>query len=156
MKRSPLKRRKPLRRNVATLDERDAWEQLRQQVYARAGGLCDLCGTRLPQGFHAHHRRTRSRGGSDDVLNLVALHPSCHDAVHRNPRRSYLQGFLVPTWATPRDWPVKLHGLAYCEPSSGAWLVSAPTYEQILGVSDERVTFDRSGAREDDGSEDES
>jgi RNA-directed DNA polymerase len=36
----------------------------------------------LAEGWHVHHLRWRSHGGSDLIENLVLLHPNCHRQVH--------------------------------------------------------------------------
>lgn len=65
--------------------------------FDRAHGLCeahvaDGCTGRAE---HAHHRRMRSHGGSDDPSNLVALCGACHDHIHLNPAWSYEHGWLL-------------------------------------------------------------
>lgn len=50
------------------------------RVRERDAGRCRVCGA---AGWaEVHHIRYRSRGGSDDLSNLVLLCKACHDAVH--------------------------------------------------------------------------
>jgi 5-methylcytosine-specific restriction endonuclease McrA len=35
-------------------------------------------------GWNVHHLLKKSLGGSDDVSNLVLLHPNCHRQLHSN------------------------------------------------------------------------
>ncbi len=47
-------------------------------------GICPVCQTELDEGeeWHTHHRKPKSRGGKDNVNNLVLLHSVCHRQVH--------------------------------------------------------------------------
>lgn len=50
------------------------------RVRERDAGRCRVCGA---SGWaEVHHIRYRSRGGSDELSNLVLLCKACHDAVH--------------------------------------------------------------------------
>ncbi len=59
-------------------------------------GLCPICNqTITPEtGWHIHHIIWRTNGGTDNLDNLVLLHPNCHRQVHsqeltvRKPRPS--------------------------------------------------------------------
>ncbi len=85
--------------------------ELREAVWARCGGLCELCGDRLnPASWHAHHRKLRSRGGEDSVTNLAGLHPRCHDRAHSHVAWAEQAGFIVPAHADPVDVRLGLHG----------------------------------------------
>src|SRR5687768_7037411 len=52
---------------------------VRAAVMERDHHVCGRCGFRATE---VHHRLYRSRGGTDDLLNLVALCQTCHMAVH--------------------------------------------------------------------------
>lgn len=82
---------------------------LRAEVYARAGGRCELCGEQLGQVWQAHHRKLRSRGGQDSVCNLVALDAHCHRRVHGHSLWATEQGFIVASYDDPATVPVALH-----------------------------------------------
>lgn len=77
------KRRSYLMTEVAKRD-RDLVEQLRE-IYV---GECQICGWAPRQSYgtelcEAHHIRWISRGGDDDLGNLVLICPNHHRAIHR-------------------------------------------------------------------------
>lgn len=89
----------------------DLAPELREAVWSRCGGLCELCAERLPSaGWHAHHRKLRSRGGQDDVANVVALHTLCHTRVHGHVDWATQAGFLVASHDEPTAALLGLHG----------------------------------------------
>lgn len=47
-------------------------------------GICPICSQKITKitGWHTHHIIHRVEGGSDDIQNLVLLHPTCHKQVH--------------------------------------------------------------------------
>ena len=63
-----------------------------------------------------HHRQVRGMGGTSDpkrafgLANLVLLCRECHQHVHGNPRESYAEGWLVHSWDSPEDIPVRQEG----------------------------------------------
>lgn len=141
MKRSaPLVRRTPLERGTTPLArsrtprprrlKRPAMDPgLRHQVYARAGGRCDCCGTPLPgDGWHAHHRRLRSRGGADSLENLVALLPGHHEWAHAHPAAATALGLMVPSWADPAAVPVR-RGERWYLPTGRTWTLTTDPSE---------------------------
>lgn len=85
---------------------------LRDLVYSRCKGYCEKCGLRLSESWALHHRKLRSRGGKDEVSNLVALHHGCHnfdtDSVHFNPAHSRDKGLMVSSWQEPSECPLTL------------------------------------------------
>lgn len=73
--------------------------RVRDEVFAAAGWRCTVgaasgCTGRAE---HAHHRRMRSQGGSDEAENLLAVCHACHDHVHAHPAESYAAGWLIRT-----------------------------------------------------------
>jgi len=85
-----------------------------KKVLERAKGFCEACG--LPgDNFALHHRKLKSRGGKDEVANLIAIHHKCHnlgtDSIHLNPEKATVKGFMVPSWAKPSEYPLHLHGV---------------------------------------------
>ena len=85
---------------------------IRALVWARARGYCEKCGGQLPDSWALHHRKLRSRGGKDEISNLLALHHECHnlgtDSVHANPSMATDKGFMVPSWEEPSEYPLIL------------------------------------------------
>jgi hypothetical protein len=82
---------------------------LRARVLAREHGCCALCGERLPAVWECHHRKLKSRGGEDDITNLVALDMLCHRRAHSHPAWALEHGFMVSTYADPAETPVAIH-----------------------------------------------
>lgn len=130
MRRTPLRSGPPivrlskprtrLRRERMDPDTRDA-------VYERSRGRCDFCGDPVRSGdWECHHRRLRSRGGADDLWNLICLHPTCHTAVHGMPAWSDAHGFTCPSWADPASWPVFRHRHRWQQPTPSGWVGSKP------------------------------
>ena len=85
---------------------------LRDLAYARSGGLCERCGIPLADSWALHHRKLKSRGGENNLSNLVCLHHSCHNgstsSVHNNPTKATEDGFMVASWVDPADVPIAL------------------------------------------------
>ena len=72
---------------------------------ARSGGRCEV---RIVFGCrgsaeHVHHRKLRAQGGKDEPENLIVTCDLCHEWIHRNPKESYLEGWLVHSYAEPSD-----------------------------------------------------
>ena len=59
-----------------------------ETVLARANGYCERCG-KPSSDLALHHRKLKSRGGKDEVSNLVGVCHPCHnlgtDSIHLNP-----------------------------------------------------------------------
>jgi hypothetical protein len=91
-------------------------KKLREALFQRSGGYCELCGGVLPESWALHHRKLKSQGGKDELSNIVALHHECHnlgtDSVHLNPAKAVSMGFIVPSWDTPED-------VLICTPEGG-------------------------------------
>ena len=53
-------------------------------IWKRQQGTCPVCSTRITSetGWHLHHIVPRHKGGGDNPLNLVFLHPNCHRQTH--------------------------------------------------------------------------
>jgi len=57
------------------------WRQKREKVLARAGGLCEGCGTN--PATQVHHR-SYEHVGAEFLFELVAICESCHDRLHKS------------------------------------------------------------------------
>ena len=58
----------------------------RHLVWERCGGFCERPGCNRcisEETFHTHHKKTRGKGGSDNMSNLMALCGRCHKFMHR-------------------------------------------------------------------------
>lgn len=82
------------------------WALLREQLWERSHGLCEVSGVRLDyEAFDAHHRRPKGMGGTDRedkdwLSNLLATDPAVHNggpqSVHGRPTWSRPRGYLLP------------------------------------------------------------
>jgi len=79
----------------------------RAQLYARCSGYCEMCAHPLSDNWAVHHRKLRSRGGTNELSNLVAVHHKCHNlgtnSIHLNPKWATDNGFMVASWAEPSE-----------------------------------------------------
>lgn len=81
------------------------WAKLREDLWNRSGGYCEISGRPLDQEtFDAHHRRLKGMGGTyrpltDSLVNLLALDPEVHNgapwSVHQNSLWSRPRGYLL-------------------------------------------------------------
>jgi 5-methylcytosine-specific restriction endonuclease McrA len=115
MKRSPIARKTPLRSSgtdwmrVQKRRHTKDWKRLRVQVFTRDGGACTCCGLGLGDDWECHHRRYRSRGGKNELANLIALCPACHRSAHRDETALATgYGWVVSQFGPdPADVPVR-------------------------------------------------
>jgi hypothetical protein len=90
------------------------WIALRDLALARCSGYCELCGLPVSDTFALHHRLLRSRGGKDEIQNLIVLHHACHNtgtnSVHSKVKDATVSGHIVPTRQDPATYPLTLAG----------------------------------------------
>jgi hypothetical protein len=90
---------------------RPNWKVLREALWFRCGGVCEVSGRPLdPDTFDAHHRRNKGMGGTyrsdtDTLPNLLALDPVVHNggpgSVHADRHSvSGPRGWLVSKLST--------------------------------------------------------
>jgi hypothetical protein len=83
---------------------------LRTRLWLRCDGHCEKCGIQLGYDWAMHHRKLKSRGGKDEITNVVALHHHCHnlgsDSVHLNVREATERGYIVNSWDEPGRVPL--------------------------------------------------
>jgi RNA-directed DNA polymerase len=55
-------------------------------IWKRQQGICLNCQHSINKqtGWHLHHLLPKAKGGSNSLVNLVMLHPTCHYQVHNN------------------------------------------------------------------------
>lgn len=86
-------------------------KKIAEIVLERAGNYCEVCG-KVGSDFALHHRKLRSQGGKDEPSNLIAVHHVCHNlgtnSIHLNPSRSMKNGWIVPGYAEPTEFPITL------------------------------------------------
>ncbi len=95
MKRTSLKRKK---------SKRD-WRKMSDDLQARCCGYCEVCGRFIGtlEPPNIHHVLPRSKGGKDDVGNLLAVcwvanwitdTEGCHEQIHTNAIWAKAKGYL--------------------------------------------------------------
>ena len=86
--------------------------KLRAQLWLRCNGYCERCGESLGNSWAMHHRKLKSRGGKDEITNVLALSHACHnlstDSVHLSPAAATFKGHLVASWDEPKEIAVTL------------------------------------------------
>lgn len=78
----------------------------------RDGDTCQRCLRNCGQGVTSrHHRKNRSQGGRTTPANILVLGGTgttgCHGVITQYPALATAEGFAVPSWADPAQWPVK-------------------------------------------------
>ena len=83
---------------------------MRSEVFRRAGGRCQADGLHHPDcpgvlkpgwAWNAHHIQPRSKGGADELENLLAVWTGgpaasgCHARLHSNPALAKSLGLLA-------------------------------------------------------------
>lgn len=81
-----------------------------------AYGYCPACPVRDPGGestyqrLERHHMKLRSRGGSDDPVNIRYVCATCHEAI-TNHRGEWTKAFRTHSWQeegeTEAEWALK-------------------------------------------------
>lgn len=113
VKRSPLKRKTPMRRGNVR-----AWNSTLNRVSTRQGiknrkrvpvrdsykvahPRCERCRDRM---WDVHEPWTKARGGPiDDPRNMMSVCRTCHDYIHQHNEESERNGWLIPA-ALGRAW----------------------------------------------------
>jgi len=98
---------------TVTDDETARTDVTSDEIIVREHGVCCRCGQQPAK--RRHHRKLVKQGGLDTWDNQVAVCDDCHtlapDAIHRNPAKSYADGWLVKSWDTPSTVPIaNYHG----------------------------------------------
>jgi hypothetical protein len=85
-----------MKRSPALRTYEAEFQKAKVGVKARSKGLCeaktDVC---TQMAVHVHHRKLRSQGGSNSLVNLIDVCFACHDWIHLNPAISYERGLLL-------------------------------------------------------------
>ena len=121
----PLARRSPMPRARVPKPRRPRYTgpttTVKDELAARAGGRCEVCGARLTGDWSRHHRRPRRMGGDrrpdvNELANLLlicgtATSPDgCHHRIESDREWAYTHGYLLPADATPDQAPVVYRG----------------------------------------------
>lgn len=95
------------------------WTPIRETLYERARGRCEISGLALGDSWAAHHRRKRGSGGTSladahSLPNLLALSHQAHNlrrpSAHLDVAWAAARGYTIPWWEVPRLAPVWLLG----------------------------------------------
>ena len=106
----------------------------RAVVEERSGGRCEGCGA--VGDLELHHRKYKSRGGTHDVHNLIALcgmgnTSGCHGVAHT---KGYGYGWAIPSWGRTGIWPAWRFGDGWVVyDDNGGWqTITESTAELIM------------------------
>ena len=62
------------------------YQSIRAYLMSREKGLCEHCKKNFKDNpSHIHHRKPKSKKGSDRLENLMLVHKKCHETIHKNP-----------------------------------------------------------------------
>jgi hypothetical protein len=95
----------------------DEWQTARVELAIRSRGRCECCGVPLRGRAQAHHRKLKSRGGGDEMENLLYVLPEHHALIHANPAWAAAHGYMVSSMWDPAEVPVLTcrSSLSLCE-----------------------------------------
>jgi len=71
------------------------------------GNMCQRCRRPSCQPIARDHRKNRSQGGLTVVENLQLLGLPCHEWKTEHPAEANEEGWGVPGWAEPADYPAR-------------------------------------------------
>ena len=61
------------------------YQNVRSYLLSREKGLCEYCKKDFKNSSsHIHHRKPKSKDGSNRLSNLMLLHKSCHNKIHKS------------------------------------------------------------------------
>lgn len=84
-------------------------KEIAETVLTRSRGFCERCQS-PSHDLALHHRKLKSRGGKDEVSNLVAICHKCHNlgtrSIHLNPKEATEKGWMVSAWGDPKTTPI--------------------------------------------------
>ena len=98
---------------------------IRRLILERDDHRCAMCGRPVYDGAQVHHRQLRSQGGPSTPENGITVCLWCHGWVHGNVRAAIESGYIVPSWGSPLDAPIRSwRGLIILCPD-GSWVPDA-------------------------------
>jgi len=99
MKRSPLKRKTPLKRSgrLRPVSKKRAkqnatYKQVREKFLGN-NPICQVC--RCKMASQVHHRRGRFGDRLNEVEFFLAVCFECHERIHHNPVWAYAKDYMV-------------------------------------------------------------
>ena len=95
--------------NLRSILKPAAWDYIRKDAYARAGGKCMVCGEKCNR-LEAHERWEYDEArGIQKLTDVVAVCKRCHTAIHIGRAQ------LVGKGEQAEDWYMKVNGCTYAE-----------------------------------------
>jgi hypothetical protein len=102
VKRSPLRRRTPLRRTQwirRPTREQRGWAKAVREVRERSGDRCEIRSPLCTHvGTQTHHVLNRSQGGKADPALLRRTCAPCHTYLGNHVAEAYERGWLIKSW----------------------------------------------------------
>ena len=98
MKRSPLKRKTPLKRGgrLRPVSKKRAKQNkeysIYRNLYLNNHPACERCGSKATQ---IHHKRGRFQDRLNEMEFFMSVCHTCHEWIHRNPLEAYAKGYLL-------------------------------------------------------------
>jgi hypothetical protein len=99
MKRSPLKRKTPLKRggklrrvSAKRKGQNEVYKDVREKFLTN-NPICQVC--RCKMASQVHHRRGRFGDRLNEVEFFLAVCFECHHEIHHNPAWAYERGYMV-------------------------------------------------------------
>jgi hypothetical protein len=116
-----------------------------RKVYALTAGHCWYCGTILPaelSGWHCDHKLPKSRGGRDEIANLVPACPRCN--IRKQTKtvdefRRFLEGRLEHLITLSYEYTAELD--AFADQSFDLKAMLDNLYRSALLATEIAVTF---------------
>ena len=95
--------------NLRSVLKKEAWDYVRKDAYARAGGKCMICGCKTDR-LEAHERwEYDEKNGVQKLADVVAVCKRCHTAIHIGRAQ------LVGKGEQAEDWYMKVNRCSYAE-----------------------------------------
>jgi len=91
--------------------------ETKTRALERDAYICQCCGVRLMRNgklgtgkpYHIHHKKPKSLGGTNSLINAVSVCTACHDLLHtvQNKGYSYPKACKILKTAKQRKWSVE-------------------------------------------------
>lgn len=82
-------------------------KKIRELVLKRDSHICQRCFRSDCQPIDPHHMKFKSRGGSDDPINLITLGRLCHRSVHDHKQGTEM--FRTHRWQKEGETELNVH-----------------------------------------------
>lgn len=88
------------------------WNSIRRIVYRRANYTCEYC-SNSRMGINVHHVLPLSKGGNNELNNLVCICNICHSIIHKTNLK--LEKNSIQSIETVFDLDIRFNSLLYEE-----------------------------------------